>query len=91
MIQNRRTNMLIPWYQNSITTNFWIMKINKNQPGKKTSVVSYSISLPRTQLETIPVKRNFDQSTNLLNGNDASQKVRRRYSFDDNGGGYLGL
>jgi hypothetical protein len=67
------------------------MKINKNQPGKKSSVMNYSISLPKTQLETIPVKRNFDQVSNLLNVNDASHKVRRRYSFDDNGGGYLGL
>jgi hypothetical protein len=67
------------------------MKINKNQPGKKSSVVNYSISLPRTNSETIPVKRNSAQVTNLLTGNEASQKVRRRYSFDDNGGGYLGL
>ena len=67
------------------------MKINKNQPGKKSLVVNYSISLTKTNLETIPVKRNSDPVINLLTGNDVSQKVRRRYSFDDNGGGYLGL
>ena len=67
------------------------MKIKTNLPGKKTSVVNYSINLPKTKLETIPVKTNFEPKSSILNGNDASHKLGRRYSFDDNGGGYLGL
>ncbi|MGN6401601.1 MAG: hypothetical protein ACTHMD_14190 [Flavisolibacter sp.] len=44
------------------------------------------------EYQHVSVKHNyFVTETNLLKIKEATAKIGRRYSFDDNGGGYQGL
>jgi hypothetical protein len=67
------------------------MKDIKSQPAS--TLVNDDFSIPTTQLGKIVQMNNRYEPANesLLPSVEATTPIIRRYSFDDNGGGYEGL
>jgi hypothetical protein len=66
------------------------MKSTKNQTSEKEVNVRFVASSMKGNNQEMPVKENYEASAFMQYGKEQDLIVRR-FSFDDNGGGYAGL
>ncbi|MGN6163886.1 MAG: hypothetical protein ACTHOF_05025 [Flavisolibacter sp.] len=68
------------------------MKSGERHSQNVTGLRALPASQRPVEYQHVSIKHNhFATETNLLQMKETTAKISRRYSFDDNGGGYLGL
>ena len=66
------------------------MKENKNQLREKAASLTYNLNLTATEVRSSVTTTDKVIMASIPHM-DENSKLNRRYSFDDNGGGYSGL